>query len=68
MDAEFYLARDCINKILEELRHNTAPSLETFMHCVDFMLDHTAAVTTLMAAYPKPDDLLGENFGEEKGN
>jgi len=40
LDATFYIAKECLMKILGELRHDTLPSLEEFMAAIDFVLDH----------------------------
>lgn len=44
LDATFYSAERTLKKLLKELRHNTSPTLETFMENIDFMLDHPALI------------------------
>ena len=40
LDPDYYRAKDCLIDMLDELRHNSNPTLEAFMENIDFMLDH----------------------------
>ena len=44
MDAQYYIAKDVLIAILDELRHDTRPTIEGFMKNIDFMLDHPALI------------------------
>ena len=54
MDVAYYMAKDVLIGILDELRHDTSPTIEGFMENIDFMLDHPnlifAAKQTWIAA------------------
>lgn len=52
MDAHYYLAKECLLKILGELRHNTTPSIEEFMESVDYVLDHPRVIRALVKNQP----------------
>ena len=44
MDATYYIAKDVLIAILDELRHDTSPTIEGFMENIDFMLEHPALI------------------------
>lgn len=48
MDAQYYLAKECLLKMLGELRHDTTPSIEEFMESVDYALDHPRVTRALV--------------------
>jgi hypothetical protein len=44
LDANYYAAEQTLKKLLKELRHNTSPTLTTFIDNIFFMLYHPALI------------------------
>jgi hypothetical protein len=51
LDADYYRAKKCLDRILQELRHDTLPSIDEFMEGVDFILDHPELIQEAIKAY-----------------
>ena len=63
MDADYYIAKDVLIGILDELRHDTSPSIDDFMENIDFMLDHpvlTYAAKQVWKAAEKESETHGK--------